>query len=111
MWREATLHPHRCRYWKTPTLNEEFVTRTSKILWCYEQMDRLARRGEVVVCFDEKPNLQALERQKPKPPLQRGQIERQEFEYVRHGTVNFVIALLRQTGQMQRASFFGSMML
>ncbi len=99
--RQATLQPHRWCYWKTPTLNQEFVTRASKILWCYEQIDRLARRGEVVICFDEKPNVQALERRCPPPPMRRGQPERQEFEYLRHGTVNFAVALLVHGGEMR----------
>lgn len=59
--RDATLQPHRYRYWKTPTLNEEFAERASKILWCYEQIDRLQERGELVIGFDEKPNVQAPE--------------------------------------------------
>jgi len=99
--RDATLQPHRSRYWKTPTLNEEFEERASKILWCYEQIDRLQERGELVICFDEKPNVQALERRCPKQPMRSGQIERQEFEYIRHGTVNFASALLVQDGQMR----------
>jgi hypothetical protein len=89
--RHATLQPHRYRYWKTPTLNDEFVELASPILWCYEQIERLTERGEVVVCWDEKPNLQALER--PRQLMRPGQIERLEFEYTRHGTVNFGVAL------------------
>ncbi len=78
--RDATLQPHRWRYWKTPTLDDAFAQRASQILGCYEQMDRWARRGEVVLCFDEKPNPQALERWGVKQPLRKGHIERQEFE-------------------------------
>lgn len=99
--RDATLQPHRYRYWKTPTLNAEFVRRASKILWCYQQMDCLEKQGEVVICFDEKPNLQALERRRPHQPMAAGRIERQEFEYLRHGTVNFACALVVNDGQMR----------
>jgi len=99
--KNADLQPHRYRYWKTPTLNKEFVERAAKILWCYEQIDRLADKGEVVICFDEKPNLQALERRLPQQPMRPGQIERQEFEYIRHGTVTFAGALLVHDGQMR----------
>jgi hypothetical protein len=99
--KEAALQPHRFRYWKTPTLNPEFVQRASQILWCYERLEDLDRRGELLICFDEKPNLQALERYCPKQPMQAGQIERQEFEYIRHGTVNFAAALLANDGQMR----------
>lgn len=99
--RKATLQPHRYRYWKTPTLNEEFVWRASRILWCYEQVERLSARGEVVIGIDEKPSLQVLERTRPTQRVRPRQIERQEFEYVRHGTVNFIIALTIDDGQMQ----------
>lgn len=99
--REATLQPHPWRCWKTPTLNAAFVERASKILWCYEEMSRLAERGELVLCFDEKPNLQALERRLPKQGMRPGQVEREEFEYIRHGAVNFASALSVADGQMR----------
>jgi glycine/D-amino acid oxidase-like deaminating enzyme len=34
------------------------------VLWCYERVEWLERRGELVLCVDAKPNLQAL-RQRP----------------------------------------------
>jgi len=98
--READLQPHRSRYWKTPTLNAEFVERASRVLWCYEQVERLYRRDEIILSVDEKPNLQATERTRPTQRLRTGQIERQEFEYIRHGTVNFVVAMTVNDGKM-----------
>lgn len=99
--RSADLQPHRWRYWKTPTLNEEFRQRAASVLWCYERAQDLARRDEVVLCLDEKPNLQVLERRCPTPARRAGQSERQEFEYVRHGTVNVLVRLEVHTGQMR----------
>lgn len=99
--RDADLQPHRSRYWKTPTLNAEFLERASRILWCYEHVDRLAERDEVIIALDEKPNIQALERAAPKQLMRPGQIERQEFEYIRHDTVNFLVALIVHSGQMR----------
>lgn len=99
--RAADLQPHRTRYWRTPTLNAEFVERAAKVLWCYERAEDLAQKGEIVLCLDEKPNLQVLERRRPTQPMHPGQIERQEFEYVRHGTVNFLVALVVHTGTMR----------
>jgi len=99
--KRADLQPHRYRYWKTPTLNETFVQRAAQVLWCYEQVDRLLAQQEWVICWDEKPNLQALQRLHPKQPMQPEQIERQEFEYKRHGTVNFATALLVHNGHMR----------
>lgn len=98
--RAAELQPHRFRDWRTPTLNAEFRERASRVLWCYEQVARLHARGERVICLDEKPNLQALERATPTQAMRSGQIERQEFEYIRHGIVNFLVALNVYDGQM-----------
>lgn len=99
--RDADLQPHRDRYWKTPTLNAEFQKRASRVLWCYERVDRLRAHDEVVIALDEKPNIQALERAAPKQLMQARQIERQEFEYVRHETVNFLVVLNVHNGEMQ----------
>jgi hypothetical protein len=43
----ADLQPHRSRYWKTPTLNEQFRERAARVLWCYEQASSLAQRGDL----------------------------------------------------------------
>ncbi len=99
--RAADLQPHRSRYWKTPTLNAAFIKRAAQILWCYENASDLAAKHEVVLCLDEKPNIQVLERRRPTQPMRAGQIERQEFEYIRHGTVNFLVALVVHTGKMR----------
>lgn len=98
--RDADLQPHRCRYWKTPVLNPAFVQLASAVLWCYERANSLFEQGEVVLCWDEKPNLQAVERE-PRTAMRPGQVARQEFEYTRHKTVNFAAALDVQTGMMQ----------
>jgi hypothetical protein len=69
------------------------------VSWCYANAARLAREGVYVVCADEMPNLQVLER----TPIRRsvpGSIEQGEFEHVRHGTVNFLTFLIVHTGRM-----------
>jgi len=99
--RAASLQPHRSRYWKTPTLNEEFRERAARILWLYERVDWLLEHDEVILALDEKPNIQVLERCAPRRLLRPGEIERQEFEYIRHGTVNFLVALLVHSGKMR----------
>lgn len=96
------LQPHRTRYWKTARLDAQFKERTEKVLWCYGNAVRLARQGIWVVCADEMPNLQVLERH----PIRRarpGSIEQQEFEYKRHGTVNVLSFLVVHTGRMETA--------
>src|SRR5256884_119629 len=84
---DVDLQPHRTRYWKTARLDAEFKARAEKVLWCYANAGPLAYEGIWTVAVDEMPNLQVLERR----PIRRaapGLVERQEFEYVRHGTVN-----------------------
>lgn len=56
----------------------------------------LYNNGVHVVCTDELTGIQALERKLPTLPMRSGQVERQEFEYTRHGTqcliANFSVA-------------------
>jgi len=97
---DASLQPHRSRYWKTATIDSEFMRRATQVLWCYENVGRLHERGDVIICVDEKPNIQALERCAETKPLCSGQIIRREFEYKRHGTVNLLVAFDIYSGVM-----------
>jgi DDE superfamily endonuclease len=98
--RKAKLQPHRFRYWKTTVWDDEAVARTLKILWYYRRIQSLWQRGEVVLAVDEKPNIQVLERAAPNQSMQPGQIERQEFEYQRHGTLILLAGLTVYNGHM-----------
>ncbi len=100
---DVDLQPHRTRYWRTARLDARFKDRAEKVLWCYANAERLAKRGIWIVCTDEMPNKQVLERR----PIRRaipGSIEQQEFEYTRHGTVNLLTFLVVHTGQMEAVS-------
>jgi transposase len=99
--RDADLQPHRSRYWITPTLNTEFLQRASRILWLYERIETLQANGEMALALDEKPNIQALQRMHPTQLMRPGQVERQEFEYERHGVVNFLVLLNIYNGHMR----------
>ena len=99
--READLPLHRWRTWKTTLWDDAAVARALRILWYYERIESLWQRGEVVLAVDEKPNLQVLERAAPKQRMRPGQMERQEFEYRRHGTINLLVGLTLHTGQMR----------
>jgi len=98
--RAADLQPHRLRWWKTTIWDEAAIERALKILWYYERIESLWHKCEVILAVDEKPNLQVLERAAPKQPMRPGQIERQEFDYVRHGTLNLLASLTVYTGHM-----------
>ena len=54
----------------------------------------------VVLSFDEKPQIQALERAQPILPMDMGRPERQTHNYIRHGTVDLFAALNVATGQV-----------
>jgi hypothetical protein len=97
---DASLQPHRSRYWKTATIDEHVTTRAAKILWRYERVEWLYDRGEVVLCLDEKPHRQVLVRGVPTQPRRRGQMARREFEDTRHGTVTWLVSLNVYDGRM-----------
>ncbi len=98
--READLRPHCFRYWKTTIWDDEAVARALKILWYYERIESLWQKREVILAVDEEPNLQVLERAARKQRMRPGQIERQEFDYHRHGTINLLVALTVDNGHM-----------
>lgn len=66
----------------------------------YRAAPDLAARGERVISTDELTGVQALERKHPGLPLAPGKVERREFEYVRHGTLTFILNRDVATGQV-----------
>lgn len=97
---DVDLQPHRTRYGKTPRLDARFKERAEQVLWCYGNATRLAEQGIWMVCVDEIPTFQVLERE----PIRRaipGSMEQQEFDSTRHGTVNRLVFLVVHTGLMQ----------
>jgi transposase len=87
------LKPHRVRYFLTRT-DPEFERKMAAIVDLYLAPPPNSR----VLCVDEKTGIQALERLHPTLPLRPGLVERQEFEYLRHGTVNLFAAFDVGTG-------------
>jgi transposase len=67
---------------------------------CYHQAAERLPQGVHTICVDEKTGMQALERTKPDKPMQPGQPERREYEYVRHGTQCLTANLEVGTGQI-----------
>jgi hypothetical protein len=61
---------------------------------------RLREENTHTVCVDEKPGIQALERNAPTKPMKPGVPERREFEYVRHGTQCLTASFEVATGQV-----------
>jgi len=97
---DVDLQPHRTRDWKTARLDDRFKERAEQVLWCYGNAARLARQGIWVVCVDEIPTFQVLERD----PIRRaipGSIEPREFDSTQHGTVNLLGFLAVHSGLME----------
>ena len=92
---EVVLKPHRRRYFLTRT-DPLFAEKMAEIVDLYLHPPRGCR----MLCLDEKPHLQALERLPPTLPLRPGLVERQEFEYVRHGTVDLFAAFDGLSGEV-----------
>lgn len=84
------MRPHRTQRWLTsPDKREDpdaYQQGVETVCATYREAPRLHKEGVHVVCVDEKTGMQALERKHPTKPTRPGLPERQEVEYVRHGT-------------------------
>jgi hypothetical protein len=74
----------------------EVTQKMEKIITLYLDPPRPGR----LLCLDEKTHIQGLERLYPSLPLRPGCVERQEFEYVRHGVVDLFAVFTVRTGQV-----------
>jgi len=76
------------------------VPKVGDVCGLYAAAPALAAAGERVVSTDELTGVQALERKHPSLPPLPGKVERREFEYVRHGTVTFLLNRDVATGRV-----------
>ncbi len=99
---EADLKPHLCPYWlnSSPDDPETFVQEVNTVCEVYHQAPQLHQQGVSTVSTDEKTAIQALERKHPTKPMKPGQIARQEFEYIRHGTQCLIVNFEVPTGKI-----------
>lgn len=99
---KADLKPHRIRYWLNacPKDREAFAREVQRVCDLYLEAPQLADQEIYVVSTDEMTGVQALERIHPPLPLKPGQVERQEFEYARHGTRTLIANFQVATGQV-----------
>jgi transposase len=95
IWRAFGLKPHLVDTFKI-SKDPLFVDKVRDIVGLY--LDPPARA--VVLCVDEKSQIQALDRSAPVLPMLPGVPERQSFDYVRHGTTSLFAALEVATGQV-----------
>jgi transposase len=66
----------------------------------YREAPARVTAGERIISTDEMTGVQALERAAPGLPLRPGKVERREFEYIRHGTLSFMINFDVVTGEV-----------
>jgi transposase len=95
VWRAFGLQPHRSESFRL-SQDPQLVEKVRDIVGLYMNPPDNA----VVLCVDEKSQIQALERAQPVLPMSLGQPERRTHDYVRHGTTDLFAALDVATGEV-----------
>lgn len=95
VWKAFGLQPHRQKHFKLST-DPFFVEKVRDIVALYLNPPDNA----VVLCVDEKSQIQALDRTQPTLPLGLGYVEGITHDYVRHGTTTLFAALDIASGQV-----------
>jgi putative transposase len=93
IWRAFGLQPHRQRHFQLSN-DPFFVEKVRDIVGLYLNPPDKA----VVLCVDEKSQVQALERTQPLLPMGLGYVQGVTHNYVRHGTTTLFAALNLATG-------------
>ena len=95
IWRAFALQPHRTETFKL-SKDPLFIEKVRDIVGLYLNPPDRA----LVLCVDEKSQMQALDRTQPILPMRPGQIERRTHDYSRYGTTSLFAALDVKTGQV-----------
>jgi transposase len=95
VWREHGLKPHLIRTFKVSN-DPLFAEKLEEIVGLYLDTPDHA----IVLCCDEKSQIQALDRTQPGLPLKKGRAGTMTHDYVRHGTTTLFAALNVADGQV-----------
>jgi transposase len=95
VWRRWKIQPWRSETFKFST-DPELEAKVRDVVGLYLDPPEKA----VVVCVDEKSQIQALDRTAPMLPVRPGLAERRTHDYVRHGTTTLFAALEVATGKI-----------
>lgn len=95
IWRAFGLKPHRADTFQIST-DPYYVDKVRDVVGLYMSPPENA----LVLCVDEKSQIQALERSQPVLPMRSGKPEGHTPEYFRHGTVSLFAALDVQNGKV-----------
>src|SRR3970282_906258 len=95
IWKAFALQPHRTETFKL-SKDPLFIEKVRDIVGLYLHPPDRA----LVLCVDEKSQIQALDRPQPLLPMRPGQVERRSHDYVRHGTTSLFAALDAKSGKI-----------
>src|SRR5881397_960077 len=95
IWRAFGLQPHRSKTFKL-SKDPLFIDKVRDLVGLYLDPPDKA----LVLCVDEKAQIQALDRTQPLLPMRPGQVERRTYDYTRHGTTSLFAALNVKTGKV-----------
>jgi len=95
IWRAFGLKPHRSESFHLSS-DPLLVEKVRDIVGLYLEPPHHA----LVLCVDEKSQIQALSRTQPVLPMRSGQLERRTHDYTRHGVTSLFAALDVATGQV-----------
>ncbi|QPL05653.1 IS630 family transposase [Actinomyces respiraculi] len=102
-WRAYGIKPWREQSFRFST-DPEPVGKVTDICGLYLGTNPDVPDNAIVLCVDEKSQIQALDRTMPVLPMQPGLIERRSSDYVRHGTTTLFAALEIATGKVTAAT-------
>ena len=97
-WRDYGVKPWRSRSFRFST-DPELDAKVVDVVGLYLNPPENA----IVLCVDEKSQIQALDRTMPVLPMQPGKIEARSHDYVRHGTTTLFAALEIASGKVTAA--------
>jgi transposase len=100
VWRKHGLQPHRVDTFKFST-DPDFDRKMADVVGLYLNPPEKA----LVLCVDEKSQIQALDRTQPTLPMRPGLPARMTHDYVRHGTTSLFAALEVATGKVSQRCF------
>lgn len=95
IWRAFALAPHRSEHFQL-SKDPLFIEKVRDIVGLYLSPPDRA----LVLCVDEKTQIQALDRTQPMLPMRPGQAERRTHDYARHGTTSLFAALDVKSGHV-----------
>jgi DDE superfamily endonuclease len=83
-----------------PKDDPDFDEKVRDISQTYLNAVERSKHGERTICTDEMTGIQALERKEKELPMKPGQVQRREFEYIRHGTQSLISSFEVTSGKI-----------